>query len=370
MSNTNPEDYFKTPTILNDLVSYVNLKELYVCQAGQFETNQYTRFKYLKNKIVVAYWPEYNEHAYLEDVLKFSKEYFDRTGKLNNYFIFLSVHDYEPELKEKYSDFFTLIVDPLLYAYFTETKDIPNIALEPKIDKKLHFLALNSRASIARQSLYYFFKKYNLQEKSYFTYHGNLKKGAAFKSYDQIADICTNNNPPWYLADLDLYELNKKIPVTIAGDNFGGNDWSPGTDFYYPDTFCSLVFEAYDDNTQAHLTEKSFKAIAFYHPFIIYSNPGTLKVLQDLGFKTFGDFWDESYDSLSAHHRLEAVFRLVLEISNWSQEKINQVYNKMLPILEHNHNHFFQLSNLFNATKPELYSRIKTIAESKKGLLG
>ena len=56
------------------------------------------------------------------------------------------------------------------------------------------------------------------------------------------------------------------------------------------------------------------------------------------GFKTFGDFWDESYDQEWNHKtRLEMIFDLMLEINDWSIEKCQQKYKEMLQITSFNY---------------------------------
>jgi hypothetical protein len=242
---------------------------------------------------------------------------------------------------------------------------IENISHQPSV-KKLHFLSLNNRASVSRQSLYYFFEKFSLRDKSYFSYLGDVSR-TMVKSLDDISNSVGN---PWYSNNLNLAEINKLIPVTIPGDTFNNNDWSRGQEKYYNDTFCSIVMETYVAEQFPYFSEKVFKPIAFYHPFILQGNKESLKYLQDMGFKTFGNYWDESYDALQDNKRLEAIFYLILEIANWSHEKINLMYNSMLPILEYNHNHFFNtLPKMFEDRKPKLFEEIKNIAQSKQGLL-
>ena len=48
----------------------------------------------------------------------------------------------------------------------------------------------------------------------------------------------------------------------------------------------------------AFLSEKTFKAILFKHPFILVATPNTLKYLKAIGYKTFSPVIDESYDSI------------------------------------------------------------------------
>jgi hypothetical protein len=60
------------------------------------------------------------------------------------------------------------------------------------------------------------------------------------------------------------------------------------------------------------VSEKIFKPLAFQHPFIVYGSEGTLRYLQALGFETFDNLWDESYDSITSDSaRFDAVTRTV-----------------------------------------------------------
>ena len=44
------------------------------------------------------------------------------------------------------------------------------------------------------------------------------------------------------------------------------------------------------------LTEKTFKPMAYGMPFMIFGNRNSLKRVRELGFKTFPEWFDESYD--------------------------------------------------------------------------
>lgn len=68
------------------------------------------------------------------------------------------------------------------------------------------------------------------------------------------------------------------------------NDW-------FEKTIFSLVSETYVEDNAVFITEKTYKPIAYGHPFMIYGNPGTLEVLKRRGFETFPELFDESYDS-------------------------------------------------------------------------
>jgi hypothetical protein len=72
-------------------------------------------------------------------------------------------------------------------------------------------------------------------------------------------------------------------------------------------------------------------------PFIVVAPPKTVEYIKSLGFKTFGDFWDESYDDEYDHsERLAKIFKLIDGLNECSIDNLKNVYNRMLPILEHN----------------------------------
>lgn len=320
----------------------------------------------VQGKIVVMYLEgEYHFWNDVEDLLCKAKNYHKMHNKLNNYYIFLSRVQYEPSLFTEYGDYFSLIYDLRLYGHLC--KSFEPVQYNKNI--KYHFLSLNNHAQCSRQSAFYFFNKFSLLEKSYFSYRGYLGH-TKYNSYKEISDKIINQNAPWYVKNLDLDKIHKSIPYTIPDDNFENNDWTYGQLKFYSETFCSVIFETFDNQEYPFFTEKIFKPIVYLHPFIVHSNPFSLKLLHDLGFKTFHDFWDESYDELGGNERLEAIFHLLLEIANWPLTKLEDLQKNIIPILEHNQNHFFNvLPRMYQDCKHDTIEKINNIFEMKKNLL-
>ena len=77
---------------------------------------------------------------------------------------------------------------------------------------------------------------------------------------------------------------------------------------------------AYSGNRQ-HLTEKTFKPIVMQQPFIIQSCKGSLEYLRRYGFKTFGEFWDESYDDCNDQTRTAKIGQLMQDLNSLSQKE-------------------------------------------------
>jgi hypothetical protein len=68
--------------------------------------------------------------------------------------------------------------------------------------------------------------------------------------------------------------------------------------------------------------------------------PGTLKYLHEHGYKTFSDFWDESYDDCTDHEkRLYKIFDVIKYIESKTITELKDIYNDMRPILDHNRIH-------------------------------
>jgi hypothetical protein len=136
---------------------------------------------------------------------------------------------------------------------------------------------------------------------------------------------------------------------------------------YYADCFCSIVTETYSNEQYPLLTEKTFKSILFYQPFLLHSNPYSFDALRDMGFQTFEPWIDQSYDALpDGRQRFESMLRVILTISEWPIEKINSVYQEMIPVLEHNHNHFTKvLPMLYNSEIQQVKKQITEIINNR-----
>ena len=88
-----------------------------------------------------------------------------------------------------------------------------------------------------------------------------------------------------------------------------------------------------------YITEKTWKPIAYGNPFCINGDVGSLKYLHKLGFQTFDKFWDESYDNDTSVDKVKKITQIVKDLCSKSLPEIQDMYNQMLPILKHNHEH-------------------------------
>jgi hypothetical protein len=136
----------------------------------------------------------------------------------------------------------------------------------------------------------------------------------------------------------------------------------------HTESFLNIVSESLIDDTSVFFSEKIYKPIFAAQPFIIFGNPNSIKMLQKMGFKTFGKWWDESYDEeLDFSKRLEKIVNILEEISNWSFDKCFDVIQEMEEILVHNFNHMISDEDTFNLFKLLASNDIvPTIKKNKK----
>ncbi len=133
----------------------------------------------------------------------------------------------------------------------------------------------------------------------------------------------------------------RKLPLVIDGETLIAQmcqDFNAAARDFYSNSLLSIVTETNFEQKELTLTEKSFKPSKEKHPFIILGVPGALKAMRELGFKTFSEFWDESYDETENHgERLIKIVELCQYIGSWDNDKILDFKRRVKPILDHNY---------------------------------
>ena len=178
---------------------------------------------------------------------------------------------------------------------------------------KLHeFLYLNKAERPHRTKLYDKLLKENLLENSIYTFVNRNPSRRLPKKYE-LPGIEPEHYPRWG-KDQDI------------------------TGLPYVDTVCSIVSETNDNDYEVFMTEKIWKPIMAQHVFVVHGNYLYLQQLREMGFKTFDQFWDESYDDEESDHvRITKITEVVRDICHRSNEELLTQYNDMLPILRHNY---------------------------------
>lgn len=84
------------------------------------------------------------------------------------------------------------------------------------------------------------------------------------------------------------------------------------------------------------ISERTFEALAFPRPFIVIGQKNVLKNLKIMGFKTFSNIIDESYDEMDDLKRMRAIEKLILDLKSKSKQELYDMWNECIDIYEHN----------------------------------
>jgi hypothetical protein len=154
---------------------------------------------------------------------------------------------------------------------------------------------------------------------------------------------------------------------TLASDIAETNpNWQRHFDpAWYDSTYFSVVAETLMQ-TPTFVTEKTYKPIAYYHPFVVVGSAGTLAHVRDQGFETFSHIIDESYDFEQDNtQRLMQVCDIVFDLTK-QLEKNSMLFQDSLTQqkLQHNHNTFFNRSLVEKLFCDDILTQILNFVEA------
>lgn len=129
---------------------------------------------------------------------------------------------------------------------------------------------------------------------------------------------------------------------------------------WYNNTYFSIIVETQQHGNNKRLTEKTFKACAYYHPHLIIGQHHALSQLKQMGFTTFDNMFDESYDDIEDFNlRLNAVIK---NIDNFDPVPYDAMTNEKL---QHNHNLFFDEQLVKDCIVKEIIEPLLEYAETR-----
>lgn len=106
---------------------------------------------------------------------------------------------------------------------------------------------------------------------------------------------------------------------------------------FYQQIACDIVVETVFDYPYPYITEKTFRSLACKRMFVLVAPSGCLLLLKKLGFQTFEDIIDESYDSIKdAHDRYNCVIDAVKRFCQLPLDEVKTYMAKHSDKFEHN----------------------------------
>ena len=209
----------------------------------------------------------------------------------------------------------------------------PSILYELKSHETKPFLfdALLGRKKPHRDLAYNFIQENGLADKGIVTYINDYRAKLELEDTDKwrwesegIADIGFQvKNIEFTVDRVDYYGYNMSLSQIIPID-------------IYNQTAYSLVCETNFDNQFVFMTEKTVKPILARRLFITLGNQYHLAALRRLGFKTFDDIIDESYDTIEDHTERHTAAMQQLKLL--CEQDQTEVIGKIKEITDHNYN--------------------------------
>jgi hypothetical protein len=286
------------------------------------------------------YWCKKNKEKVRFNVIIFSHSLFEKSYETSE---LLTSHNVYSGMASEYKKHTS---SAMSHDEFLNTKEIK---------REKHLLCLNRRQREHRLATLCVLSKNNL-----------IKNNSVSFQFTMDTDVHT----PYYIEHIisdkekyeDLrieYDKLKKMkyqyvdyPIAMEAKNgmhhgYGWENHKP-----YLDTYFSIVTETAFLHPTGYVSEKSWKPIAFFHPFILVGSPGSLKFIREYGFKTFSPFIDESYDDVKTPvKRFKLIEKEIVRLGKMSKQEIHDWYWSMEDILTHN----FKLFNEYGKNHGNIY---------------
>ncbi len=283
---------------------------------------------------------------------------------------------YEQNYRE-YKLFYCERGEPLTLSSIMHLYKVHEFFLEKKINtKKFHILYENRSEEYEKLLGFFQFNFY------YYPYHLNFVTPSSFFDMGDYPYRLKNDFEKTFLSLNRTMKPHKQVFEKFFKDNNLTNLshysflWKDERSFnenyiqsihaqhddlihLYENSAINLLCESmYDTNNLpiefTFISEKTFRALAFPRPFIVIGQKHVLKNLHKMGFKTFSEIIDESYDELPDSERMKKIQEIILNLANKSKEEIYQMWEKCIDIYEHNRKSIFYHASSYN----EMFNRL------------
>jgi hypothetical protein len=285
---------------------------------------------------------------------------------------FSSVHN-QPDISRIYKNCLTYNIDPKQIVYvtsnlleenniktFAKNYNLPNINIislcffEYLLFDEIRGYEKNKDLEHAKQKFYEMHKGkilHNLNNRykqprsslAFYLYSSPIKKFCTISHNERYKE---NDKNELSFFDRPIKQKKKFIKSTpiVIDNNIEMNE-----NFHFSTIF-EIVSESITidwDGTSREYSEKTFKPIIHFQPFLIYGQKGCNHYLKNLGYMTYEDWFDLSFDFIDDQcERLFGLYRAIesvtVELSKMSIKEKNAWRFKNEAVLTHNYQTFFR----------------------------
>lgn len=164
-----------------------------------------------------------------------------------------------------------------------------------------------------------------------------LERNTDYKESGYISDLSRG-------IKLDKISINK-----LVGEDRNDEPSVFLLDDFHKDSYFSIVNEASggweafnQDDIHAYFTEKITKPLYYGHPFILIGWKNSLKFLKEMGFETYDDIFDESYDELETwKERTISAWKEIEKILSLPDDDFYHIFEEIQDRVIYNQQRFF-----------------------------
>jgi len=316
----------------DEIIAIHNEMKKYEITNGIVAVNDYLAERRYK------YWCKKNKEKVRFGVVVFSHSLFEKS-----YECYELLHHHNP-YNGMASEYKKHRSSAMSYDEFLDTKEIK---------REKHLLCLNRRQREHRLATLCVLSKNNLIKNNSVSFQFNIDKDTPYyleriiKNKKKYKDLKVEYDK---LKKMNYQYVDYPIAMNAKDGIHHGYGWENHKP--YLDTYFSIVTETAFLSPTGYVSEKTWKPIAFFHPFILVGNPGSLKFLREYGFKTFSPFIDESYDDVKTPvKRFRLIEKEIVRLGKMSKQELHDWYWSMEDILTHN----FKLFNEYGKNHRNIY---------------
>lgn len=226
-----------------------------------------------------------------------------------------------------------------------------------------HYCTFNGRAGYDRVGLLKFLHNNQLLDQGYSTWHFNdetwqiihsensdiKKENRVITGIDAVKDfnaISTAWNQQSEQELIDCYRNScfEIIVETITNLEQESYNWDTPK-LGRPNN--SVILDKIPQASTVFLTEKTARPLMWGMPFFLNAGPGSLCALRELGFETFSDIWDESYDEITdPDQRSQAMHHSIQEVLSRPLSELSSQVHSIRDKIMHNRKRFRHLAQL------------------------
>ena len=228
---------------------------------------------------------------------------------------------------------------------------------------KSKFLFTNRRHTDARFEILHYLHRNDMLKDTIWSYNNVMEQTTAAPMAKDMSDFLRGrNSTSMIFENLDAYNVDKLVKMMPKGLDRGLNfpadfqDSLPNA--FYDKAGVYIIqetnFEPYSELLDGYPTflngwhsEKTLKTFLKRMPAIVFAAPNHLANLKTVGYRTFNDMIDESYDSeIESNIRFSKAANELNRIHHMSYNELHDALERLRPVLEHNYNTYMQYSNI------------------------